>query len=105
MSTDPRRPEGSPREWTARGVALTDGLTPAQPSSNSRRRMVRDAIDVLLIGALMIAAGVFAVVALMMLWGAEPPAAVVSYAALVGGCYTCLRVGGMVIGRHIRWWG
>ena len=67
------------------------------------RRILRDIIDTLLIGALMIATAVFAVVLIMMLDGFEPPAWLVAYGAMAGGAWACWSVGGMVIGRHIRW--
>jgi hypothetical protein len=66
-------------------------------------RAFRDIFDVLVIGALMIAATVFAVVAIMMLDGFEPPAWLVAYGAMAGGAYASFSVGGMIIGRHIRW--
>ena len=87
MSTDYRVPPLPPRP------------EPATPRT-SWRRVLRDVVDTLLIGALMIATGVFAVVAIMMLDGFEPPAWLVAFAAMAGGAYASFSVGGMIIGRH-----
>lgn len=97
--TDLRRPEA---------LAPVELLPREQPHAAVTARYhwrsaARDCVDALVIGTLMIAAAVFAVVGLMMLDGFEPPGWLVAYAALVGGCYACLRMGGAVIGRHIRW--
>lgn len=67
------------------------------------RRALHDIVDVLLIGALTLAGAVFAVVALMMLDGFEPPPFVVAFAAMIGGAHACLSLAGILINRHIRW--
>ena len=76
---------------------------PAQATRTPWRRTLRDVVDVVLIGCLMVATAVFAVVAIMMLDGFEPPAWLVAFAAVIGGAYACFSVGGMIINRHIRW--
>jgi hypothetical protein len=92
-------------KWSASiGSVYLQKMRPGGPmAGTSWRRAVRDVVDVVVIGTLMIAATVFAVVALMMLDGFEPPDQVISYAALAGGVYAALSVARWVIGRHIRW--
>ena len=90
-------------EAALRMPPVAAGIPATTATPFSWRRVLRDVVDTLVIGALMIATGVFAVVAIMMLDGFEPPAWLVAYGAMAGGAYASFSVGGMIIGRHIRW--